>query len=352
MDGQSKLRASRDVPLLAQAKTSPRAPRSPNRAAVTSVLALYCASGTLLTLANKVAVRLVSYPNLIACLQNGVTVALLSAGAALAPASFGAMPSLTRDTLRQWLPLTVLFVAMLVSSLLALMHVSAVTLIVIRNLTSLTVAALEVAVLGTRVPLAGVASLAGILGGAIMYGLHDITFSRVGYAWLAINLASTSAYQVLVKRVISSDTARSVGPLGFSYINNVLSLPMLVVVAAAAGEPARALHAVAAGGAALGSGTAALLVTSGVLGFCLSVTAFKLNTMISATSMMVANNVNKVRQRREGNRGRGAARGGLSKHHAHTLILPPCCAFSSSSSSPARSSFSTRWTLWLARALL
>jgi hypothetical protein len=37
----------------------------------------------------------------------------------------------------------------------------------------------------------------------------------------------------------------------------------------------------------------ALLLVSGALGICLSVTAFMLNALISATSMMVANNVNK-----------------------------------------------------------
>jgi GDP-mannose transporter len=299
----------------AAASPSPTATRT----TVTVVLVMYCASGTMMTLANKLAVRLFPFPNAIACLQNCVTVALLSMGAAVAPATFGAMPKLTRDTLRDWLPLTSLFVGMLVSSLLALMHVSAVTLIVIRNLTSLTVAALEAAVLGTRVPPAGVASLAGMLVGATMYGLHDITFSPAGYAWLAVNLASTSAYQVHVKRVISSDAARAIGPLGFSYINNVLSLPMLVLVAVASGEPGRMVAAATSGAAA------ALLLTSGVLGFCLSVTAFKLNTIISATSMMVANNVNKVNDDLGGRQSQG--RPAWGGHSTHTPLFPPLLQF-------------------------
>lgn len=275
------------------AATTPATPCSPPTTAttVTAVLVLYCASGTLLTLANKLAVKAFPFPNVIACLQNAITVVLLTTGAAVAPSTFGAMPPIDANTLRVWLPLTALFVGMLVSSLLALMHVSAVTLIVIRNLTSLTVAALEAAVLGTRVGRLGVASLAGILAGAVMYGLHDITFSVTGYAWLLANLLSTSAYQVLVKRIISSDDARAIGPLGFSYINNVLSLPMLLVVSTVAGEPWRLMAAAPASIANLG--TVALLAVSGVLGFFLSVTAFKLNTLISATSMMVANNVNK-----------------------------------------------------------
>jgi len=123
-----------------------------------------------------------------------------------------------------------------------------------------------------------------------LYGLHDVTFSANGYAWLAVNLVTTSAYQVLVKGIVSSDAAKEMGPFGFSYINNLLSLPMLALISVAAGE----VPAMLAGAMHLDSAGAAVLALSGALGFCLSVSAFKLNTMIAATSMMVANNVNKV----------------------------------------------------------
>jgi len=279
------------------ATLSPRAPAPPAPAAaargglqVASVLALYCASGTLLTLANKLAMRLFPHPNAVAAFQNAATVVMLHGLAVASPATVGTLPRLTRPVLRQWMPLTALFVAMLVSSLLALMHVSAVTLIVIRNLTSLTVAAAEWAALGRALSWGGAGALGGMLAGASLYGLHDVTFSATGYAWLAVNLIATSAYQVLVKRIVSSDAAKEMGPFGFSYINNLLSLPTLALISAATGE----VPALLAGVRGLDAAGAAVLGLSGVLGFCLSVSAFKLNTLIAATSMMVANNVNKV----------------------------------------------------------
>jgi len=281
--------------VLAAVAARPQQPPAPaasarSRLQIMSVLVLYCASGTLLTLANKLAVRVFPHPNAIAAFQNAATILMLRCLAVASPTTVGELPPLTRSVLRQWLPLTALFVGMLVSSLLALMHVSAVTLIVIRNLTSLTVAALEWAVLGRALSWGGAGALGGMLLGASLYGLHDVTFSATGYAWLAVNLVTTSAYQVLVKGIVSSDAAKEMGPFGFSYLNNLLSLPMLALISAATGE----VPAMLAGARGLDVEGAAVLGLSGVLGFCLSVSAFKLNTMIAATSMMVANNVNKV----------------------------------------------------------
>lgn len=345
------------------ASSSSSSSSSANRARLLTVLFLYCASGTALTLANKLAVKRFPYPNLILVLQNGVAVATLAMGSCTVPLTIGRMPRLSWPLVRLWVPLTVTFSLMLASSLLALQEVSAVTLIVIRNLTSLSVAALEFACLGTALPWQSAGALLGILCGAVMYSLHDITFSPIGYSWLLLNLLSTSAYQVWVKRVIASEAGKKIGALGMSYINNLLSLPVLVVIALAAGEVSGVLGIgsgvwsssssgggggggrvagiggdsggrssssssssgfpsfssssssssfLAAAAAAssssssttttatyksplmsLDGGILTLLLGSGALGICLSVTAFMLNALISATSMMVANNVNK-----------------------------------------------------------
>ena len=338
-----------------------------SRARLVTVLFLYCASGTALTLANKLAVKLFPYPNLILVIQNGMAVATLALGSCTVPLTIGRMPRLSWPLVRLWVPLTVTFSLMLVSSLLALQEVSAVTLIVIRNVTSLSVAGFEFVCLGTALQWQSAGALLGILGGAVMYSLHDITFSPVGYSWLLLNLLSTSAYQVWVKRVIASDAGKKIGALGMSYVNNLLSLPVLVAVALASGEVpgflgiesgawsgsgaagsgSRSIIGSGAAGSRLGSGVGSissggggggsssssgftfsssssssviaaaaattargltasankaafldgasvtLLLGSGALGICLSVTAFMLNALISATSMMVANNVNK-----------------------------------------------------------
>ena len=260
---------------------------------IAGALFVYCASGTLLTLANKLAVLALPAPHALLVFQNGVTVLLLLALTHAVPEHVGGpLPPLTWHALRTWLPLTLLFVGMLATSLLALLQVSAVTLIVFRNLGSLVTAFFERAVLGMEISTLSVTSLLGILLGVLLYALHDLQFSAVGYAWLTLNVACTAAFQIYVKGLIVAQPKTgpgALGPFGMSYYNNLISLPVFVLVVVGAGELQGLPEMVARFSA---SGWAAV-VLSALLGFALSTSAFLVNKLVSATSMMVANNVNK-----------------------------------------------------------
>ena len=266
----------------------PHTTTAPSFPRLVSVIFFYCASGTLLTLVNKLAMAQFPFPNFVITLQNAATIAMLLAGSSMSPAIFGRMPALSRETLTMWAPLATAFVIMLVSSMLALLKVSAVTLIVIRNLTAISVAALERMVLGTSVSGSAVVALLGMVGGAVAFGLHDLTFDVQGYAWLVVNMVATSCYQVMVKRIISKDASAKIGPFGFAYLNNVMSVPFLALIAVVNKEPGRIAEIMPIDGR-----VATTLLLSCILGCMLSVSGFVLNTMISATSLMVANNVNK-----------------------------------------------------------
>jgi hypothetical protein len=260
---------------------------------VAAALAVYCASGTLLTLANKLAVGAFPAPHTLLLFQNGLTVLLLLALTTVAPARMGgALPPLSFAAVRTWLPLSLLFVGMLATSLLALQCVSAVTLIVVRNLGTLVVAFFEYALLGSRVSTLSTAAMVGIFLGVACYGANDVQFSAVGYAWLAANIACTAAYQIYVKALLTGlpkTGEGALGPFGMSYYNNLISLPVLVAVAAVAGEAPRFVDLARA----LSPAGAAAVLASGVLGLVLSTSAFLVNTLVTATTMMVANNVNK-----------------------------------------------------------
>jgi hypothetical protein len=67
---------------------------------------------------------------------------------------------------------------------------------VLRNLTSLAVAALEYIFLQVSVNRVALVALFGMLGGAVLYGAHDVMVSSQGYLWLLFNIVATSAYQV------------------------------------------------------------------------------------------------------------------------------------------------------------
>jgi GDP-nucleotide sugar transporter len=266
---------------------SPTASSRASAAQIAAALALYCFVGTALTLVNKRAIVSFPLPSALLVLQNGLTVALVKALTIAVPDRVGgALPPLSASILVDWLPLVLLFVGMLATSLLALLHVSAVTLIVTRNLCTLAVAGGERVFLGTTISELSVACLFGILFGAVLYALHDISFSLIGYSWLACNIVTTSAFQIRIKGLIAQQKEKgydSLGPFGMSYFNNLISLPVLLCVAFVSGE----FETLVMRASELSAGDVGVVLLSGVLGFALSTSAFLVNRLVSATSMMV-----------------------------------------------------------------
>ncbi|CAF4299524.1 unnamed protein product, partial [Adineta steineri] len=106
-------------------------------------LLLYCISGSLLTILNKLAIVEFPFINLLLVLQNGVTVILLLVNFYFCPLTSERLPPLNFTVLKIWTPVVLLFVTMLTSSLFALKYVSVPTVIVIRNLSTISVAILE-----------------------------------------------------------------------------------------------------------------------------------------------------------------------------------------------------------------
>lgn len=256
---------------------------SPGRMEAVLAISFFAFSGTSLTMANKIIALEFPFPSTVLLLQNGVSVPLVQICALTVPA-MGQVSPLEFDKVRRWLGLELLFIGMLLSSLYALEYVTVAALIVVRNLTSLVVAAGELAVLGTVTTLQECFCLFLMAGGAALYGWSDLHFSGLGYAWLAVNVILTGSYQVYVKRLVKHV---DLSALGMAYYNNLLSLPILAVVAfVRESDGLQRLHEVSVH-------TLVVLALSTVLGTILSVSAFALNRTISATSQMVVNNGNK-----------------------------------------------------------
>eukprot|EP01116_Phalansterium_solitarium_P001153 TRINITY_DN1092_c0_g2_i1.p1 TRINITY_DN1092_c0_g2~~TRINITY_DN1092_c0_g2_i1.p1 ORF type:complete len:429 (-),score=118.81 TRINITY_DN1092_c0_g2_i1:68-1225(-) len=248
-------------------------------------ITVYCASGMALTIVNKLAIQSFNYPNLLLVIQNGVTV-LLILGLNATPQFQGQVNPLKSETVKRWIFAVLLFMAMLLSSLLSLRYVTVVTLTVIRNATALVVAAADGVVLKVNISFMTVAALMGILLGSIVYGQTDINFHALGYAYLLLNVIATSTYQIYVKKL----TELRLTAFGMVYYNNVLSIPLFLLLALLSGE--------AAGLRLMVEQTASIdwltIGISSVLGFCLSLSAFMLNLLVTATSLMVINNLNKI----------------------------------------------------------
>ena len=55
--------------------------------------------------------------------------------------------------------------------------------------------------LGNKINGLTIATLVGMFLSAIFYAKHDVTFNIVGYAWLCVNIISTSIYQVYIRAI-------------------------------------------------------------------------------------------------------------------------------------------------------
>jgi hypothetical protein len=59
----------------------------------------------------------------------------------------------------------------------------------------------------------------------------------MGYVWLAANVLASSTYQVYVKFLAGQE---GMTPMGMAFLNNAISLPMLLVCSVALREDPRA----------------------------------------------------------------------------------------------------------------
>lgn len=255
-------------------------------------LLLYAFSGVSLTLINKLVIAAFPFTNLLLVLQNGATIFLLLTAFRCFPHTFGPRPPLSLAILRLWMPAVIFFVVMLTSSLVALFYVSIPTVIAMRNLSTLLIAAFECALLKNRINRLSGATLLGMLLGALFYARHDLTFNIRGCTWLCLNIVGTSAYQIYIKKIIDSPLINDAGPAAMSYYNNLLSLPFLLTFAVLMGElttlsrPLTSifLREIRPSG---------MVLLSCALAFSLSTSAFMLNQQIFATSLMVVSNMSK-----------------------------------------------------------
>lgn len=255
---------------------------------ITLVALAFCLSGSALTVLNKQVMGFFPAPNAVLWAQNTVTLLLLACGKSML--GFQIEP-LQRKKAKRWFVLVLLFYAMLVSSMLALKSVTATTLIVQRNLGTVTIAVADYFYLGTVQMKSRICAILGMCVGSIVYAWGSLNassrFELIGYAWLAANVAVTTAYQIKVKSLVNELDMNS---WTMSYYNNLLSIPVCAILGFAQGE-LETLQSFIAGGVT--NLQCATIFISCTLGFCLSVSAFQLNRLITPTSITILNNTNK-----------------------------------------------------------
>ena len=262
-----------------------------NSKTIAFIVLVYCMSGTSLALANKLAIVAFPYANILVALQNGMIVIILGAGSHSFRPTLDPLPALSMDMIQLWILSVVSFVAMLSSNLLALFYVSLPTLIVMRNLSTLLIAILESIALRQPINAVSIVTFGGMSFGAIVYARHDVTFSIIGYAWLAALVVGTSVHQIAAKKMMESPLMRSMGPISITYYLNLMSLPLLVIVAFAMGEiPALMSHTHA--GFLVSRYSISIILLTCIFTFLSAVSTSALNKPVSKTLITFANDTN------------------------------------------------------------
>ncbi|KAL9663233.1 hypothetical protein QQ045_028072 [Rhodiola kirilowii] len=193
----------------------------------------YCVSSCSMILVNKFVLSSYGFNAGISLMlyQNFVSVVIVST-----LSFFGVVSTepLTWKLIKVWLPVNVIFVGMLVTSMFSLKYINVAMVTVLKNVTNVITALGEMYLFQKHHESKVWAALFLMIISAISGGITDLSFHAVGYAWQIANCFLTASYSLTLRRVM--DTAKQVTKSGnlneFSMVllNNTLSLPLGIVL--------------------------------------------------------------------------------------------------------------------------
>ncbi|KAJ8625483.1 hypothetical protein MRB53_034013 [Persea americana] len=193
----------------------------------------YCISSCSMILVNKFVLSGYDFNAGISLMlyQNLVSVVIVSI---LSFAGIISTEPLTWRLIRVWLPVNVIFVGMLITSLFSLKYINVAMVTVLKNVTNVITALGEMYLFKKHHDSKVWAALFLMIISAVSGGITDLSFHAVGYTWQIINCFLTASYSLTLRRVM--DTAKQVTKSGnlneFSMVllNNILSLPLGVLL--------------------------------------------------------------------------------------------------------------------------
>ncbi|XP_071911450.1 GDP-mannose transporter GONST1 isoform X2 [Coffea arabica] len=193
----------------------------------------YCISSCCMILVNKYVLSGYGFNAGISLMlyQNFVSVVVVSV-----LSFFGVISTepLTWRLIKVWLPVNVIFVGMLITSMFSLKYINVAMVTVLKNVTNVITAIGEMYLFNKHHDNRVWAALFLMIISAISGGITDLSFHAVGYTWQIINCFLTASYSLTLRRVM--DTAKQVTKSGdlneFSMVllNNTLSIPLGVLL--------------------------------------------------------------------------------------------------------------------------
>ncbi|XP_008810897.1 GDP-mannose transporter GONST1-like [Phoenix dactylifera] len=199
----------------------------------------YCISSCSMILVNKFVLSGYDFNAGISLMlyQNIVSVIIVTALSLLGVIS---TEPLTWKLIKVWLPVNVIFVGMLITSIFSLKYINVAMVTILKNVTNVITALGETYLFQKHHGNKVWAALFLMIISAISGGITDLSFHAVGYAWQIVNCFLTASYSLTLRRVM--DTAKQLTKSGnlneFSMVllNNTLSLPLGILLVFAFNE--------------------------------------------------------------------------------------------------------------------
>ncbi|MEW5320423.1 MAG: hypothetical protein WDW38_011498 [Sanguina aurantia] len=255
---------------------------------------LYCLCSASLILLNKHALSSFGFrcPTLLLAFHCFLAVMLVSASSALGLIT---LEPLQWQIVKMWAPVNALFVAMLVTSFYALGLLGVGTFTVLKNLTNFFTITGDRVFFGKTYSLQVWMCLMLMVVSAALGALTDLKFSLAGYSWQIVNCMITAGYSLYLSGVMTkvsqhTRSGQKMNEMSMVYYNNLLSLPPLLILAAALGEFRTLPHQAALHDPSF----LRVAVLGGVIGFGISFSSLWYLSNSSATIYSLTGSLNKI----------------------------------------------------------
>eukprot|EP00775_Hariotina_reticulata_P008997 gene8997-9170_t len=202
---------------------------------------------------------------------------------------------LSLELVQIWMPVNLIFVGMLATNFYALQLVGVGMVSVLKNLSNLFIIFGDYFFFQRTYSWHVWVCLLLMVASVVAGGVTDIHFSWSGYTWQMVNNLFTAGYALYLSRVtekVSSHTHdhRPLNQLSMVYYNNILSLPLTLLLVVLRGEHVgfwqqQALYM---------PSFQALAMVSGIFGFLISFSSIWFVSLTTATFYSLVGSFNKV----------------------------------------------------------
>jgi GDP-mannose transporter len=230
-----------------------------------------------------------NYPNVLLMDQCITSLVLIGASSALGFATVEPMESRKALT---WLPLNLMFLAMLITGFYSLKYLSVPMVLVFKNSSNCLVSLGDYVLYSQPISRLVQASLAVLVLASVLAASEDLEFTHRGYTWSVLNMVASTTYLLYLRHVMKS---LQLSKLGMSYYNNMLGVPIVVALdLLTTNDLASFARSQQSETWTIDYGFVLLFISSGVVGLALNLASYLCLATTSPTTYSMVGALNKV----------------------------------------------------------